>query len=79
MKNKKKRVELNEQQKHLLIYVSLLAAGIIITVGHPEGLWLPVGLALGLVIDQFLIFKKKRENAKNPEFHTDEKDEKTEK
>ena len=79
MKNKKKRIELNEQQKHLLIYVSLLAAGIIIVIGHPEGLWLPIGLAVGLIIDQFLIFQKKRENAKNPVSRTDDKDEKIEK
>ena len=79
MKNKKKRIELNEQQKHLLMYVSLLAAGIIIVIGHPEGLWLPVGLAVGLVIDQFLIFKRKRENAKTPVSHVDTKDDKVEK
>jgi len=62
---KRKDIELDEQKKHLLIYLSLLAAAIFIAIGNPEGIWLPIGLALGIVVDQVLFFKKKKENAKN--------------
>jgi len=60
-----KDIELDEQKKHLLIYLSLLVAAIFIAIGNPEGIWLPIGLALGIVVDQVLFFKKKKENAKN--------------
>ncbi len=65
MKKKRKSIELDEQKKHLLIYVSLLAASIFITIGNPEGLWLPIGLTVGVIIDQILLKKKKKEDAKN--------------
>lgn len=65
MKKKWKDIELDEQKKHLLIYLSLLAAAIFIAIGNPNGLWLPIGLALGVVADQILFIKKKKENAKN--------------
>lgn len=75
MKTKRKHVELDEQKKHLVIYSSLLAAAIFITIGNPEGLWLPIGLAVGIIFDQFFFFKKKRENAKNKlDVNTSEKD-----
>ncbi len=60
-----KDIELDEQKKHLLIYLSLLIAAIFIAIGNPDGIWLPIGLALGIVVDQVLFFKKKKENAKN--------------
>ena len=62
---KRKSIELDDQKKHLLIYLSLLAAAIFIAIQNPEGLWLPIGLTVGIVIDQFSIIKRKKTDAKS--------------
>lgn len=62
---KRKSIELDEQKRHLLIYLSLLVAAIFITVQNPEGLWLPIGLTVGIVIDQLSIIKRKKQDAKS--------------
>jgi 1,4-dihydroxy-2-naphthoate octaprenyltransferase len=65
MMKKWKDIELDEHKKQLLIYLSLLAASIFIAIGNPSGIWLPIGLALGIVVNQILYIKKKKEKAKN--------------
>jgi hypothetical protein len=64
MKKAKSR-QLDEQKKHLLIYISLLVASIFIVLRNPEGLWLPIGLTVGIVVDQILFIKKKKQDAKS--------------
>ena len=65
MKKKRKSIELDEQKRRLLVYLNLLAAAVFITIHNPEGLWLPIGLTVGIAVDQILFLKKKKEDAKN--------------
>lgn len=67
----KKKVALDEQNRRLLIYLSLLAAAIFIAIRNPDGLWLPIALAVGIAVDQLLAFRSKRRGEKTSQAEAD--------
>nr|WP_319489606.1 hypothetical protein [uncultured Caproiciproducens sp.] len=46
----KKSVKLSEKKKHLLMYLSLLAAAVFFAIQNPNESWLAISIAIGLAI-----------------------------
>ncbi len=63
MKNQKKKIELDERQKRLLLYVSLLIGAVFFAIYDPTQLWLVIGLGVGIVygLANDWIFNRKKE------------------
>jgi hypothetical protein len=70
MKMQKKHIYLDERNKRLLLYLSLLAAAIFLGIHDPGGLWLSVGLGAGVLYglaSDWLFSRKKDGKAGPPE------------
>lgn len=69
MKKQRKKVELDERQKRLLLYVSLLIGSIFFAIWDPSQLWLVIGLGVGIVYglaNDWIFNKKKQEKPEQP-------------
>lgn len=58
-------MEMSEPQKRLYMYVVLLIASVFFAIGNPQGLWLPVGLGIGLVVVYAPDFLRRMKSGKN--------------
>jgi|GEM_PF-5373512 len=67
MKKQKKSATMDERQKRLLMYLSLLAAAVFLAFYNPGQLWLVIGLGVGVLygLANDWIFSRKK--AKTPE------------
>ena len=63
MKTEKKHIYLDERNKRLLLYLSLLAAAVFLGIHDPGGLWLSVGLGAGVLygLASDWIFSRKKD------------------
>lgn len=70
MKKEKKHIYLDERSKRLLIYLSLLAGAIFLGIQNPDGLWLSIGLGVGILYglaNDWIFHRKKDETQKQAE------------
>jgi hypothetical protein len=67
MKKERKAIYLDERNKRLLIYISLLAAAVFIAIQDPHGIWLSIGLSVGILYglasDWIFNRKKKKQSS----------------
>lgn len=69
MKKQRKSVELDERQKRLLLYISLLIGAIFFAIWDPTQLWLVIGLGIGIVYglaNDWIFNRKKPSQAEQP-------------
>ena len=66
MKKERKHVYLDERNKRLLIYLSLLAAAVFLGIQDPNGVWLSFGLGAGVLYglaNDWIFSRKKKGQA----------------
>ncbi len=67
MKRERKKPQIDERKKRLLVYLSLLAAAVFIGIFNREGLWLAVGLGAGILIALVIdLAGSRRKSAEKP-------------
>ncbi len=68
MKKQKKSATMDERQKRLLMYLSLLAAAVFLAFYDPSQLWLVIGLGVGVVYglaNDWIFSRKKKRTPEN--------------
>lgn len=77
MKKQRKSITLDERQKRLLLYLSLLAAAVFLAIFDRGQLWLVIGLGAGILygLARDWIFTRKKKGAQEnlPEVSTENK------
>lgn len=61
----KKSIEMTPRRKRQMMYLGLLAMGVLFALTSPDGVWLPIALAVALIVDEVLYLIAKRRHAKN--------------
>ncbi len=61
----KKSIEMTPRRKRQMMYLGLLAMGVLFALSSPDGVWLPIALAVALIVDEVLYLIAKRKHAKS--------------
>ncbi|HEX3026947.1 MAG TPA: hypothetical protein VHR42_06945 [Clostridia bacterium] len=69
MKKQRKKIEMDERQKRLLLYVSLFIGAVFFAIWDPTQLWLVIGLGIGIVYGlahDWIFTRDKKKNEPEP-------------
>lgn len=75
MKREQKKKQMDERSKHLVMYLSLLAAAAFFAFQNPENAWLAIGISAGVLFSLLFSRIRDRKRKQDPPEVSTEKEE----